>query len=103
MHFGMFQLSSRVDDFCFGALLCQKYELLCIYRLQDDLNFTDMIFHFSAIATFVFHDFEFQWEEEIFYASWHVSIIVSGGRFLVLARGFARSTNHCVYFVCKMI
>ena len=28
-------------------------------RLHDDLNFMDRIFHFSAIATFVFLDFSF--------------------------------------------
>ena len=26
-------------------------------RLHDDLNLLDRIFHFSAIATFVFHEF----------------------------------------------
>ena len=98
-----FKFVSRVDDFCFSSLLCQRYELFCIHRLQDDLNFTDVIVILSVFAMFVFHDVWFQWEDEIFYASWHVSIIVSGGRFLVLARGFARSANHCVYFVCKMI
>ena len=41
-------------------------------------------------------------ERRIFYAPWHGSVIFSGGRFLDLTFGFARGTNHRVYFVCKV-